>query len=375
MLHLNWGGGKLMPMVKNIRYKTKIAVIGAGQAGLSSAYHLKKLGLQIGGDFIILDESPAPGGAWQFRWPSLTLSTVNKIHDLPGMGFEETLSSKQTEVQANIAVPHYFGLYEKKYGLQVYRPLKVQNVSLVEPRFHIETSGPSFSALGIINATGTWENPYIPAYPGAELFRGEQLHTKDFKTADYFLNKHVIIVGGGISAIQLLDQISRITSTTWVTRRPPIFREGPFDDMAGHDAVARVEERVRQGLSPLSVVSVTGLPYSSEIQAMEQRGVLKRKPMFSEITSTGVKWEDGREEKADVILWNTGFKSALEHLTPVLPKEENGGILMGGRLATMVVRQPRIHLVGYGPSASTIGANRAGRAAAKELLETIEIYK
>lgn len=358
-------------MANKVRYKTKIAVIGAGQAGLSAAYHLKKLDLEIGRDFIILDEAPHPGGAWQFRWPSLTLSTVNKIHDLPGMSFEETLTDHETSVQASAAVPHYYDLYEKKFGIRVYRPLKVENVYLHEERFYIDSSKTLFSAAGIINATGTWENPYIPDYPGAELFQGEQLHTRDYKTADHFKGKHVIVVGGGISAIQLLDQISKVTTTTWVTRRPPEFREGPFDDVAGHNAVAMVEERVRKGLLPLSVVSVTGLPVSPAVEDMEKRGVLKRIPMFSEITKDGVKWDDGREEKADVILWNTGFKSALAHLDPVLPREEGGGILMAGRLATMVAKEPRIHLVGYGPSASTIGANRAGGAAARELMKTL----
>lgn len=358
-------------MANKIRYKTKIAVIGAGQAGLSAAYHLKKLGLEIGPDFIVLDEAPHPGGAWQHRWPSLTLSTVNRIHDLPGMSFNETIGTEDTNVQASVAVPHYYDLYEKKFGIRVYRPLKVDKVHLSGERFYIDASKTLFSALGIINATGTWENPYIPAYPGAHLFKGEQLHTRDFKTAGYFKGKHVIVVGGGISAIQLLDQISKVTATTWVTRRPPEFRKGPFDDMAGHNAVAMVEERVRKGLPPLSVVSVTGLPVSPEVIDMEKRGVLKRFPMFSEITRTGVKWEDGREEKAEVILWNTGFKSALDHLTPVLPREENGGVLMAGRLATMVAKEPRIHLTGYGPSASTIGANRAGAAAARELMQTL----
>lgn len=363
----------MFAMAKNLRYKTKIAVIGAGQAGLSAAYHLKKAGMEIGRDFIILDEAPLPGGAWQFRWPSLTLSTVNKIHDLPGMSFEETLVTDETAVRANVSVPHYYDLYEKKFSLQVYRPLKVEKVFLHENRFYIDTTKEVlFSALGIINATGTWDSPYIPEYPGAALFQGEQLHTKDFKTADYFQGKHVIIVGAGISAIQLLDQISKVTTTTWGTRRPPDFKVGPFDDMAGHHAVALVEARVRQGLPPLSVVSVTGLPVTPAIKEMDRRGVLKRLPMFSEITKDGVKWEDGRTERADVILWNTGFRSALAHLDPVLPKEENGGIRMTGRLATMVAKEPRIHLVGYGPSASTIGANRAGGAAARELLKTLD---
>lgn len=357
--------------LKNIRYKTKIAVIGAGQAGLSAAYYLKNRGWSIGKDFIILDQSPKAGGAWQSRWDSLTLSTVNKIHDLPGMSFEDTVAPDATEVQANVAVPHYFDLYEKQFGLQVFRPAKVQRVSLHHPLFHIDTPDALFSAQGIINGTGTWENPYIPYYPGAELFKGEQLHTRDFKSAAYFKNKHVVIVGGGISAIQLLDQISQVTGTTWVTRRPPLFREGPFDDAAGHEAVAMVEDRVRKGLLPSSVVSVTGLPLSPAVKDMEARGVLKRMPMFSEITGYGVKWEDGTEQKADLILWNTGFKGALDHLNEVVPRQEAGGIIMDGRLATRVAREPRIHLVGYGPSASTIGANRAGRAAVTELVQTL----
>jgi hypothetical protein len=45
---------------------------------------------------------------------------------------------------------------------------------------------------------------------------------------------------------------------------------------------------------------------------------------------------------------------------------------MSGKLATQVAQDPRVHLVGYGPSASTIGANRAGRAAAKELMTFLE---
>ena len=360
-------------MAVKIRYKTKIIIIGAGQAGLSAAYHLKKMGMEIGPDFIVLDGASQAGGAWQSRWDSLTLSTVNRIHDLPGMSFEETLETDSTEVQANAAVPHYFDLYEKEFGLQVFRPVRVEKVYLHGERFFIDTSSTAFSALGIINATGTWESPYIPEYPGASLFEGEQLHTRDFKEADDFKGKHVIIVGGGISAIQMLDQISKVTSTTWVTRRPPEFRKIPFDDMAGSRAVAMVEDRVRNGLLPQSVVSVTGLPYTPEIETMEKRGVLSRLPMFSEITRDGVKWEDGTEIKADVIFWNTGFRWPMAHLDSVIPKEEGGGIKMSGRLATEVAKEPRIHLVGYGPSASTIGANRAGAAAARELVKRLGI--
>ncbi|MNU03287.1 hypothetical protein D3C72_2472520 [compost metagenome] len=75
----------------------------------------------------------------------------------------------------------------------------------------------------------------------------------------------------------------------------------------------------------------------------------------------------------DVILWSTGFRSALDHLAPLQLRNTEGGILMTGRLATQVAKDPRIHLVGYGPSASTIGANRAGGAAARELAEQLHL--
>lgn len=348
-------------------WKTDIAVIGAGQAGLSSAYSLRSLGMAPGKGYIVLDKSPEAGGAWQYRWPSLTLSTVNRVHDLPGMPFTDTIDAGLTEIPASVAVPRYYAAYERRFELPVYRPMTVTVVCERSGRFRIETDRGSFSARGIINATGTWETPVVPSYPGAERFEGRQLHTHDYRTAAEFAGQHVIVVGGGISALQLLDEISKVTTTTWVTRREPQFRDTPFTPEDGRAAVAIVEDRVRRGLIPGSVVSVTGIPWTPALLAARDRGVLHRLPMFSEITEHGVRWEDGTEQRADVILWNTGFRSSLDHLGPLQIREDNGGIVMTGQLATQVARDPRIHLVGYGPSASTIGANRAGRAAAREL--------
>lgn len=358
----------------SVATRMDIVVIGAGQAGLSSAYHLQRLGLVPGVDFIVLDQSPQPGGAWQFRWPSLTLTTVNRIHDLPGMQFAKAVDISAGELKAADAVPRYYAAYEQAFGLKVVRPATVKVVCDRGERLRVETDRTGmFSARGIINATGTWISPYIPDYPGKDTFRGRQLHTRDYRAADEFAGQHVVIVGAGISAIQLLDEISQVTSTTWTTRREPDFRDAEFTPEAGRAAVALVEERVRKGLPPTSVVSVTGLPVTPRIRAMRERGALKRLPMFSEITTHGVRWADGTEQRADVILWCTGFRSSLDHLAPLQLQDENGGIVMTGRLATQAASDARIHLVGYGPSASTIGANRAGGAAARELAQFLKL--
>jgi cation diffusion facilitator CzcD-associated flavoprotein CzcO len=102
--------------VSRVALRADVVVIGAGQAGLSSAYHLKKRGLEPGRGFVVLDGSPRAGGAWQFRWPSLKLSTVNRIHELPGMGFSEAVDTEATGVEASVAVPLYFAPTRRPSG-------------------------------------------------------------------------------------------------------------------------------------------------------------------------------------------------------------------------------------------------------------------
>jgi hypothetical protein len=356
-----------------------VAVIGAGQAGLSAAYFLQRFGVppHEADGYLVLDHNPSPGGAWQHRWPSLTLSTVNGVHDLPGLSFAEALDldpQSSPDVQAARAVPGYFAAYEERFGLPVHRPVSVGLVRHAERddprrgRFVVQTDRGELHAAGVINATGTWERPFWPLYPGADTFRGRQLHAADYRTAKEFRGQHVVVVGGGISAVQLLEEVSHVATTTWVTRREPVWVDEPFTPDRGRAAVALVEERVRAGLPPLSVVSVTGLLMTPRLAAARARGVLDRQPMFSQVRPEGVAWPDGRIVEADVILWCTGFRSALDHLAPLRLRGPGGGIRMDGRMATRVAAEHRLHLLGYGPTASTIGANRGGRAAVTELL-------
>ncbi|MEU5998916.1 NAD(P)-binding domain-containing protein [Streptomyces sp. NPDC047197] len=339
-------------------------VIGAGQAGLSSAHHLRRVGFEPDRDFVVLDHSPRPGGAWQFRWPSLTYGKVHGMHSLPGM----ELTGADPSRPSSEVIREYFEEYEQRFDLRVHRPVDVRRVREGEGeggRLLVETSAGTWATRTLINATGTWDRPFWPRYPGQDTFRGRQLHTAVYPGPEAFKGQRVIVVGGGASGTQHLMEIAPYAAeTTWVTRREPVFREGPFDENWGRSAVAMVEERVRQGLAPQSVVSVTGLPVNDAIRQARADGVLDRLPMFDRITPSGVEWDDGRRVDADVILWATGFRAAIEHLAPLRLREAGGGIRLEG---TRAVADPRIHLVGYGPSASTIGANRAGRAAVRDI--------
>ncbi|MGW7433799.1 NAD(P)-binding domain-containing protein [Streptomyces sp. NPDC054861] len=335
-----------------------VVVVGAGQAGLSAAYHLRRTGMEPGRDFVVFDHAPRPGGAWQFRWPSLTYGKVHGMHALPGM----ELTGADGSRPSSEVIGAYFTAYEERFDLRVHRPVGVRAVRDGEGgRLRVETSEGTYAARALINATGTWDRPFWPRYPGQETFRGRQLHTAGYPGPEAFAGQRVIVVGGGASGTQHLMEIADVAAeTTWVTRREPVYREGPFGEVEGRAAVALVEERVRRGLPPRSVVSVTGLPLNDAIRSARERGVLDRLPMFDRVTPTGVAWDDGRTVDADAILWATGFRAAIDHLAPLRLREPGGGIRLEG---TRAVRDERVHLVGYGPSASTIGANRAGRSA------------
>jgi cation diffusion facilitator CzcD-associated flavoprotein CzcO len=339
--------------------ETDVVVIGAGQAGLSSAYFLRRAGM----DFAVLDANPVPGGAWQHRWPTLRMATVHGIFDLPGMKF----APPSDDEPAAMAVPAYFAAYEREFGLDVHRPV---TVSAVRPgsRLHVDTSDGTWSARAVINATGTWTRPFWPHYPGS--FTGRQLHTADYRGPAEFAGKRVLVVGGGTSAVQLQLEIASVAETFWVTRRPPVFRTEPFTHEYGRELIARVDERVRAGLPPESVVRATELGLTPEIVAARERGLLDRRPMFDRLVPTGVAWADGTTLDVDVILWCTGWRAALDHLVPLGLRGPGGGIVMDG---TRVVAEPRLHLVGYGPSASTVGANRAGRTAVREIRQLLGV--
>lgn len=344
-----------------------VVVIGAGQAGLSAAYHLRRTGAEPERDFVVLDHAPRPGGAWQFRWPSLTYGKVHGMHSLPGM----ELTSADDSRPSSEVIGAYFAAYERRFGLRVRRPVEVSAVREGEGgRLLVETSEGAYAPRALINATGTWDRPFWPRYPGQETFRGRQLHTADYAGPEEFADRRVVVVGGGASGTQHLMEIADVAAATyWVTRRAPVFREGPFDQERGRAAVAMVEDRVRRGLPPQSVVSVTGLPLNDAVRRAREQGVLDRLPMFERIKESGVMWEDGRTVEADVILWATGFRPAVGHLAPLSLREPGGGIRVED---TRAVRDARVHLVGYGPSASTIGANRAGRAAVRSIRRLLD---
>lgn len=100
-------------------------------------------------------------------------------------------------MRAAEAVPAYFKAFEERFHLPVYWPVTVRMVCNRGDRLRVETDHETFSPRGIITATGAWEAPQIPYYPGRALFQGRQIHAHDYRKPDEFAGQRVVIVGGG----------------------------------------------------------------------------------------------------------------------------------------------------------------------------------
>lgn len=347
-------------------------VIGAGQAGLSAGYQLRRRGLAPEKDFVLLDANAHPGGAWQHRWDSLTLGATHRIHPLPDFPWDQ---QDPTRPAAQV-VPEYYAAFEQAQQLKVRRPAKVETVRHTGELFQLTlTGGETLRSHTLINATGTWTHPFWPVYPGAQDFIGPQVHTHDFIAPQQFTGHRVLVVGGGASATQFIMQLRSLKiDTLWSTRRAPIWRDLSHDPQWGLTVEREVNLRTRAGLPVNSVVSNTGLIRTAQMAAGIASGALVSRGAIQNFGPHSVRFTDGSEAQVDAILWATGFRHAHRHLRELKLHTPAGGIEV---LADSVssAKQPGLFFVGYGASASTIGATRAGRAAALAALRMLDGHR
>ncbi|WP_223692535.1 NAD(P)-binding domain-containing protein [Leifsonia poae] len=348
--------------------ETQVAIVGAGQAGLAVAYYLRRFELTPGVDFVLYDRGPATGGAWQHRWDALKLGSAHHVNDLPGMAeLGISFETADRSLPAKDIVAGYYRRYEEHFGLAVQRPVTVTSVFDRGADLVVQHTAGETVARVVVNASGTWGAPFVPYYPGMNVFAGRHVHTSSYLAADEFAGQSVVVVGGGTSAIGFLLELEHVVrQVTWATRRPVEFKdESELTIEGGVAAVAAQDAAARAGGALPSIVSGTGVPRTRRIASGVDRGLLVERPMFAAIEEHGVRWSDGSFTEADTIIWATGFRPELRHLAPLKLREKAGGLTVASGASW---QDPRIFLAGYGPQASTIGANRAGRVIARQIM-------
>lgn len=338
-------------------------VIGGGQAGLATAFHLRRAGMVPGRDFVILDAADQPGGAWPHTWDGLRLFSPAGFSSLPGWMMPPWDDASRGFPPRDHVVDYLTG-YEERYDLRVARPHRVASVTRVDDDPHgpllVDAGELRVTTRSVVSATGTWDRPFWPAYPGATTYTGRQLHAADYRTPSEFAGRHVIVVGGGNSAAQILAEVSNVAATTWTTTRPPRFLP---DDVDGRALFATARARVTalaEGREHSGVAGLGDIVMVAGVKDARERGVLVAERMFDRLTSDGVAWTDGTTQRCDAVIWCTGFRPALRHLRPLRLRSENGHVAVGGPSGTQAVADPRVFLVGYGDWTGPASATLAG---------------
>jgi len=314
-------------------------------------------------------------------WEGLRLFSPSSISSLPG-SMMPPWNDAEHGFPPRQHVVDYLTAYEERYDLAPLRPHRVASVMRADDDPHgrlvVQAEGLELSARAVASATGTWHQPLWPTYPGAEEFRGRQLHTAGYRRPEEFDGRRVAIVGAGNSAAQILAEVSVVADTMWVTPSPPRFLP---DDVDGRVLFAAATQRVlaqKQGTEPPEAGGGLGdIVMVESVRDARVRGVLDARPLFNRLTPAGLGWSDGTEEHVDAVIWCTGFRPALRHLAPMRLRGSDGRLPTAGAGGTRSVIDPRVYLIGYGDwtgpaSATLLGVGRTARDAAANIVGRVK---
>lgn len=347
--------------------QTDVVVVGGGQAGLAVGFHLQRLGRHGGTTpaFVVLDDRAEPGGAWQDGWPSLELFSPAAYSSLPGWPMPSWPGPGNPPASH---VRDYLAAYERRYDLPVRRPVRVSAVRHDGDRLLVEAEdGRRWATRVLVNATGTWRRPHWPAVPGMREFRGRQLHTADYRGPEWFRGRRVLVVGGGNSGAQVAADLLPVAGRlVWVTREPPSYLPDDVDGRVLFETATRHVRDVAAGRPSRGVASLGDIVAVPSVRRARDEGGLRAEPMVERLTATGARWPDGREEELDAVVWCTGFRPALGHLSRLHLPRAAGHPLTHEELRTEAHDDPRVFFVGYGDwcgpaSATLIGVGRPAR--------------
>ncbi|MEO9503311.1 MAG: NAD(P)/FAD-dependent oxidoreductase [Nonlabens ulvanivorans] len=181
-------------------------VIGGAQAGLSMAYHLQKQNKK----FIVIDGEKEVGASWLNRWDSLKLFTPTEYNHLPGLKFRAPKNHYPTKFE----VANYFKSFVEKFDIPIQLNTLVTSVRKNKKTFIIEYKDGFIESKNVIVATGPFHIPYTPPCHTKASQEILQIHSNYYKNADQLQEGDALVVGGGDSGYQILNEISKDSTRT-----------------------------------------------------------------------------------------------------------------------------------------------------------------
>jgi putative flavoprotein involved in K+ transport len=321
-----------------------VIVIGAGQSGLSTGYHLARRGIP----FVILDDRTRVGDVWRERWDSLRLFTSARFDGLDGMPFPASPDVFPTKD----AMADYLEVYAREFQLPVRPGVRVDRLTREGDRYILIAGPRRFEAEHVVVAMATYQKPRVPAFAADLDPRLTQLHSSEYQRPSQVPDGDVLVVGAGTSGAEIALDLVREGRRVWLAGRSP--GEVPFriDSLLGRRVLAPI---VLRGIFHRVLTVDTPIGRRARPQIISKGGPLIRARM-RDLLAAGVEsvprvvgTRDGKPVLADgqvldvsAIVWCTGFRHGLSWLD--LPVFDGGGEPRQYR--GVVPEEPGLYFVG-----------------------------
>ncbi|HEY3016035.1 MAG TPA: NAD(P)-binding domain-containing protein [Nocardioides sp.] len=292
-------------------------IIGAGQAGLATGYHLKQLGREL----LILDANERVGDNWRCHWDSLRLFTPAKYDGLPGQPFPgDPWSFPGKDDVAD---------YLETYALETSLPVRLQSrVDRLEARpgggFTAQVGAQTITSDNVVVATGTrGRTPHVPEFAGALAPSIRQLHSTKYQRPSQLSDGHALVVGASHSGCEIAYELAEHGPVTLCGRYPG---NEPFAPGSGRDRIftplmVLVANHVLTRRTPPGrkvMQYVRGPHHGAPTARIKRRHLAERGVRWLEQRVTGAS-EDGKPVLADgtvldvtTVIWCTGFEHHFE---------------------------------------------------------------
>jgi putative flavoprotein involved in K+ transport len=286
----------------------KVIVIGGGQAGLSTGYHLARRGIP----FVILDANDRIGDSWRNRWDSLRLFSPARFDGLDGMRFPARGSSFPTKDE----MADYLEDYAERFNLPVRSGVKIDRLSRRDGRYVLSVGARQFEAEHVVVAMSRYQEPHVPDFArdlGPDIV---QFHSFDYRNPSQVKDGPVLVVGASTSGADIAIELAPSHKTLLSGRHPgnvPFRIESWFGRNIALRVVFRlvfhriftVDTKAGRKFRP-KVLSKGGPLIRVKLQDLDAAGV-ERVPRVAGVRDGRPVLDDGRVLDVANVIWCTGF--------------------------------------------------------------------
>lgn len=311
-------------------------VVGGGQAGLSTAYELRRLGV----DCLVLEAQPRLGDQWRRRWDSLELFTPARLNSLPGFRFPAPDMTYPTKDQ----MADFLESYAVTTSLPVRTGARALALRHADDGYVIDTTAGPLLAGHVVIATGS-TRPRVPSLASELAPSISQLHAYDYRNSTQ-LRGEVLVVGAGTSGVEIAVEAAKAGHPTTLSGRgtgeiPRI----AYDALGGRvfwffaNRIASVRtpigRRMRQQLIK------HGAPLIRWTMADAIAAGVERRPRVAAARDGMPVFEDETVAKPHTIVWCTGFRHDYSWIQFGIPEEDSlprqcDGVIEGERALYVV---------------------------------------